>query len=45
MNQYYYSFWPGAYSFKNEVKLFVQFFQEQFDEMMKKIEKTEKATV
>lgn len=33
--------WPGAYSFKNEIKLFVNWFKEQVDCVLKKIEETE----
>ncbi len=39
---YYNSFWPGAYSFKNEIKLFTQWFKIQLDLILKKIEETEK---
>jgi len=39
---YNYSVWPGAYSFKNEIGLFIQFIKEQVDELLKKIEETEK---
>lgn len=35
--------WPGAYSFKSEIKLFVASFKELFDGLLKKIEDTEKA--
>lgn len=34
--------WPGAYSFKSEIKLFAKWFKELFDEVLKKIEETEK---
>jgi len=33
--------WPGAYSFKNEIKLFVTWFKGQVDGLLKKIEETE----
>ena len=33
--------WPGAYSFKGEIKLFVSWFKEQVDCLLKKIEDTE----
>ena len=33
--------WPGAYSFKHEIKLFVQWFKGQFDGLLRKIEKSE----
>ena len=39
---YYNSVWPGAYSFKSEIKLFIQWFKAQFDAILKKIEETEK---
>ena len=39
---YYNSVWPGAYSFKSEIKLFIQWFKTQLDIIMKKIEETEK---
>ena len=38
---YYNSVWPGAYSFKNEIKLFIEFFRQQLDIIIKKIEETE----
>ena len=38
---YYNSVWPGAYSFKNEIKLFAQWFKQQFDIIVQKIEETE----
>ena len=34
--------WPGAYSFKGEIKLFVKWFKEQFETLFKKIEASEK---
>ena len=39
---YYNSVWPGAYSFKNEIKLFITWFQNQLEIINKKIEETEK---
>lgn len=33
--------WPGAYSFKNEISLFLEYIKEQIDEIMKKIEASE----
>ncbi len=39
---YYYNVWPGAYSFKNEIKLFTAWFKNQMDIILKKIEETEK---
>ena len=38
---YYNSIWPGAYSFKNEIKMFIQWFKTQIDTILKKIEETE----
>jgi len=32
---YNYLVWPGAYSFKNEIGLFIQFIKEQVDELSK----------
>jgi len=40
---YRYTVWPGAYSFKNEVSMFFEYIREQFEELMKKINNTEKA--
>ena len=40
---YRYTVWPGVYSFKEEVSLFILYIKEQFTEMMKKIKKTEEA--
>lgn len=34
--------WPGAYSFKGEIKLFVKWFKELFDGVLKKIEETDR---
>lgn len=34
--------WPGAYSFKTEIKLFVSCFKELLDGVLKKIEEAEK---
>ncbi len=39
---YYNPVWPGAYSFKNEIKLFTQWFKTQIDIILNKIEETEK---
>jgi hypothetical protein len=33
--------WPGAYSFKNEIHLFLDYIREQINDIMKKIEETE----
>jgi len=38
---YKYSIWPGAYSFKDEVSLFLLYLKDQFNEVMKKIKKAE----
>ena len=40
---YKYSVWPGAYSFKKEISLFILYFKEQVDDLINKIEETEKA--
>lgn len=40
---YSYIVWPGTYSFKEEVSMFLKYFKEQIDEVMKKIEETEDA--
>ena len=34
--------WPGAYEFKGEIKFFVENFKEMFDDILQKIEDTEK---
>ncbi len=39
---YYNSVWPGAYSFKSEIKLFIDWFRNQLEVISKKIEETEK---
>ena len=39
---YYNWVWPGAYSFKNEVKLFTAWLKNQVDIILKKIEETER---
>ncbi|CCX80454.1 unknown [Clostridium sp. CAG:715] len=38
---YGYISWPGVYSFKEELGLFLKYCKEQIDEVMKKIEETE----
>lgn len=38
-----YIMWPGAYSFKDEIGMFLEYFREQIEEVMKKIEETEDA--
>lgn len=44
MNQYHYSFWPGSYSFKNEINLFIIYLKDWFDDLVKKISTTEQTT-
>lgn len=38
---YGYMAWPGTYSFKEELGLLLEYFKEQIDDVMKKIEDTE----
>lgn len=38
---YGYVAWPGAYNFKEELSLFLEYCKEQINEVMKKIEETE----
>jgi len=38
---YGYAAWPGVYSFKEEIGLFLEYCKEQIEEIMKKIEETE----
>lgn len=38
---YGYMAWPGVYSFKEEISLFLEYFKEQINEVMKKIEEAE----
>ena len=40
---YGYKVWPGAYSFKDEIGLFIAFIKEQVDDLIEKIEQTEEA--
>lgn len=40
---YGYVAWPGTYSFKEEIGMFLEYFREQIEEVMKKIEETEDA--
>ena len=35
---YQYSFWPGAYSFNNEISLFLLAIKDEIDKLLKKIE-------
>ena len=44
-NNYYYSFWPGAYSFKNEIALFIVAIQDKLNEILNKINETDNVTV
>lgn len=32
-----YSFWPGCYSFRDEIKLFLAYFKEQVDALILKV--------
>lgn len=34
--------WPGAYSFKSEIKLFVKWFKGKIDSLLSKIEETDR---
>jgi hypothetical protein len=38
---YGYMAWPGTYSFKDEIGLFLKYLKEQIDNIMKKIEECE----
>lgn len=38
----YYSVWPGAYSFKPDIKLFLESFKSYVETVLKKIEEAEK---
>ena len=40
-NNYYYSFWPGTYSFKDEIALFILALRDKLDEVLQKIEESE----
>ena len=40
---YGYISWPGVYSFKEELGLFLKYIKYEIDEIMKKIEETEDA--
>ena len=37
-----YFLWPGAYDFKQEISLFLQYFKEQIDLLLFKIQETER---
>ncbi len=39
----FYTMWPGAYSFKEEIGLFLDFFKKQLKFLIEEIEKTEEA--
>ncbi len=38
----YYTAWPSAYSFKSEIKLFLESFKEYVEVVLEKIEETDK---
>lgn len=38
---YGYIAWPGAYSFKEELNLFLEYFKTQINEIIEKIEESE----
>lgn len=40
---YGYTVWPGAYSFKEEIGLFIAYIKEQVNDLIEKIEQTEEA--
>lgn len=40
---YQYTMWPGAYSFKEEIGLFLNYFKKQLRNLIEEIERTEKA--
>lgn len=37
--------WPGAYSFQNELKIFLEYMQEQISIVLKKIDEADKKAV
>ena len=39
---YSYIIWPGVYSFKDEVSMFLLYIKEQFGDLVKKIKRAEK---
>lgn len=39
---YSYSIWPGAYSFKEEIGLFLEFFKDKLRFLIEEIDKKEK---
>lgn len=40
---YQYNVWPSAYSFKEEIGLFLEYFKEKLNYLIEQIEETEKA--
>ncbi len=40
---YRYTIWPGVYSFKDEIALFLLYIKEQFGDLVKKIKRAEDA--
>lgn len=40
---YKYVVWPGAYSFKEEIELFLTYLKDQFKDLAMKVENTEEA--
>ena len=40
---YGYIAWPGVYSFKEEIRLFMKYIKEQIEDILVKIEETEAA--
>ncbi len=37
--------WPGAYSFNNELKIFLEYMQKQIELVLNSMEKTEHQTI
>ncbi len=37
--------WPGAYSFNNELKIFLEYMQKQIELVLNSMEKTEQQTI
>lgn len=37
--------WPGAYSFNNELKIFLEYMQKQIEQVLNSMEKTEQQTI
>lgn len=44
MSMQQYQMWPGAYSFNNELKMFLEYMQEQITIVLSNMEKTEHQT-